>query len=100
MSFPYACSHIGLTDRRSEKYLKKLLGKAEIEDALKRLDKLTQEEVRMATAQLLTLTDGVDKKVTRIVDEVRGMSDTVRAVQNGTRSVIFSYLILRKRLCG
>ena len=54
----------------------------------------------MVTAQLLTLTDGVDKKVTRIVDEVKGMSDTVRAVQNGTRSVIFSYLILRKRLCG
>ena len=32
----------------SEKYLKKLIGKADIEDALKRLDRLTQEEARMA----------------------------------------------------
>ncbi|KAF8269136.1 hypothetical protein EI94DRAFT_1725834 [Lactarius quietus] len=41
---------------RTKKYLKKLLGKTDIEDALKRLDKLTQDEVRMATAQLLVLT--------------------------------------------
>jgi hypothetical protein len=34
----------------SEKYLKKLIGKTEIEDALKRLDNLTNEEVRMAVA--------------------------------------------------
>jgi hypothetical protein len=34
----------------SEKYLRKLTGKTEIEDALKRLDKLTNEEVRMAVA--------------------------------------------------
>ena len=61
---------IGSTDCWPEKYLKKLLGKTDIEDALKRLDKLTQEEVRMATAQLLTLTHGVDDKVTRLDDEV------------------------------
>ncbi|KAN0129045.1 hypothetical protein V8E53_013195 [Lactarius tabidus] len=55
---------------RTKRYLKKLLGKTEIEDALKRLDKLTQEEVRMATAQLLRLTNDVDDKVTRIEDDV------------------------------
>ena len=88
---------IGSTDCRPEKYLKKLLGKTEVEDALKRLDQLTQEEVRMATAQLLTLTHGVDDKVkgvdgkvTRIDDEVKGMGgkvddigDTVRVVHEG-----------------
>ncbi|KAF8273329.1 hypothetical protein EI94DRAFT_1716445 [Lactarius quietus] len=56
---------------RTKKYLKKLLGKMDIEDALKRLDKLTQEEARMATAQLLTLTHGVDGKVKDIGDAVR-----------------------------
>ena len=69
--------------------MKKLLGKTEIENALKRLDKLTQEEVRMATAQLLALTDGIDNKVTRIDDEVKG-------VKNGARCAMFptqSYLI-------
>jgi hypothetical protein len=39
-----------------EKYLKKLIGKTDIEDALKRLDKLTNEEVRMVTAQVLRAT--------------------------------------------
>ena len=57
-------------------YLKKLLGKTEIEDALKRLDKLTQEEARMATAQLLKVTHGV--------------SDMVKLVRDGTRCIIFS----------
>ena len=38
--------------------MKKLIGYNEIEDALKRLDRLTQEEARMAVAQIL---DGVDR---------------------------------------
>ena len=44
--------------------MKKLIGKKEIEDALKRLDKLTQEEARMAAAENLRLTLVVDNKVT------------------------------------
>jgi hypothetical protein len=86
--FPLIC--IDSADPRAEKYLKKLLGKTDIEDALKMLDKLTQEEVRMATAQLLTLTHGVDDKVTRVDNEVRGVDgklkdigDTVRVVNDG-----------------
>ena len=65
-SHPFIC--IGPTDRRSEKYLKKLVGKTDIEDALRRLDKLTQEEVRMATAQLLKVTQGVDDTVNLVLD--------------------------------
>ena len=63
---PFIC--IGPTDRRSEKYLKRLIGKTDIEDALRRLDKLTQEEVRMATAQLLKITQGVDDTVNLVLD--------------------------------
>ena len=37
----------------SEKFVKKLVRKTDIEDALGRLDKLTQDEVRMAVAQNL-----------------------------------------------
>jgi hypothetical protein len=36
-----------------EAYLKKLVGRTDIEDALKRLDNLTREEVQMAIAQIL-----------------------------------------------
>ena len=46
-----------------EKFLKKLLGRNDVEDALKRLDKLTQEEAKMATAEVLKITRGVDSKL-------------------------------------
>ncbi|KAH9017607.1 hypothetical protein EDB85DRAFT_2278107 [Lactarius pseudohatsudake] len=38
---------------RTKTYIKKLLGGTDIEDALKKLDNLTQEEVRMAIAEVL-----------------------------------------------
>lgn len=36
-----------------EKYFKKLVGRVDLEGALKRLDKLTHDETRMATTQVL-----------------------------------------------
>ncbi|KAF8494407.1 hypothetical protein F5888DRAFT_1926146 [Russula emetica] len=54
---------------RMKKYLKKLIGKTDIEDALKRLDRLTNEEVRMVTAQVLEATHTVDDKVAAVIDE-------------------------------
>jgi threonine synthase len=59
-----------LTEILSEKYLRKLIGRTEIEDALKRLDKLTQEEARMATAQVLKVTHNVDDRVKAVDDKV------------------------------
>ncbi|KAH9169174.1 hypothetical protein EDB89DRAFT_2199314 [Lactarius sanguifluus] len=70
---------------RTKKYLKKLVGKTDIEDALRRLDKLTQEEVRMATAQLLKITHGVHYKVTKIDDEVKGVDDKVKDVGDSVK---------------
>ena len=64
----------------SEKYLKKLIGKTEIEDALKRLDKLTNEEVRMVAAQVLEATHTVDDKVGRVEDKVLDVDNKVAGV--------------------
>ena len=50
--------------------MKKLIGRTDIEDALKRLDKLTQEEARMATAQVLKATHSVDDRVREVADNV------------------------------
>ena len=50
--------------------MKKLVGKTDIEDALKRLDKLTNEEVRMVTAQVLGATHAVDDRVGRVEDKL------------------------------
>ena len=65
-----------------------------MEDALKRLDKLTQEEARMATAEILRLTQivdnkvaTVDNKVTTIDNKVTTIDDRVTTVVNGERHV-------------
>jgi hypothetical protein len=50
-------------DLRAERFFKKLVGMKDVEDALQRLDKLTQEEARMAAAEALKLTRGIDDKV-------------------------------------
>jgi hypothetical protein len=60
----------------SAKLLKKLMGKKEMEDALKRLDKLTQDEARMAAAENLKLTHVVDNKVTSLINGTPGMFRT------------------------
>jgi hypothetical protein len=53
-----------------EKYLKKLMGKNNIEHALKRLDRLTQEEAQMASVQLLQITNAIDERVVGVADGV------------------------------
>jgi hypothetical protein len=45
--------HSFTTHVSSELFARKLLGRTDIEDALKRLDSLIQEEVQMAIAQIL-----------------------------------------------
>jgi hypothetical protein len=69
-----------LTEGCTEKYMNKLIGKTKIEDALKRLDKLTQEEARMAAAENLKATHAVDKRV-------EGVADTVVAIDNRVAGV-------------
>ena len=62
--------------------MKKLIGRTEIEDALKRLDKLTQEESRMAAAQNLKVVRTVDKRVEGVVDTVVAIDDRVASVND------------------
>ena len=69
-------------ERCPEKYVKRLLGKTKIEDALKRLDKLTQEEARMAAAQNLKVMHTVDDRVRGVADAVVAVDIAVVAVDN------------------
>ncbi len=62
--------------------MKKLVGRTDIEDALGRLDQLTQDEVRMAAAQGLKATHEVDDKVQTIKGEVHAVDDRVRDVDD------------------
>jgi hypothetical protein len=69
-----------LAEGCSEFFGKKLIGRTDLEDALKRLDKLTQEEARMAIVQNL--------KATRTVDErVGGVANMAVAIDNRVASV-------------
>jgi len=54
----------------SEKYGKRLIGKTDMEDALKNLDNLTQEEARMMVAENLRATHAVDDRVANVNDKV------------------------------
>ena len=58
-----------------------------MEDGLKRLDKLAQEEVRMATAQNLKVTHTVDKGVKEVVGTVAAIDDRVASVDNAVKGV-------------
>ena len=72
-----------LTKDCSEKFVKKLIGRSKVEDALKRLDRLTQEEALMACAQNLTITHTVDERVRGVVDTVAAVDDKITQVIAG-----------------
>ena len=76
----------------AEKFLKKLVGRKDIEDALKRLDILTHEEARMAAAQILNLTHTVDNKVTGVGNKLKEIDDKMDVVIKGR--LICSLLII------
>jgi hypothetical protein len=65
-----------------ETFFKKLFGKKDIEDALKKLDALTMEEARMAIAETLKVTNRVDIKVNKVDDKVDKVDETVNRVDD------------------
>jgi hypothetical protein len=54
-----------------ELFLKKVIGVTKLEDGMKRLDKLTDEEVRMANAEVLSLAHDIGKKVQSVGAQVK-----------------------------
>ena len=76
-----------LIERCSEKYVKKLIGRTDIEDALKRLDKLTHEEAWMGIAQNLRATHTVGESVRAVADKVVAVDNRVAGVDDRVASV-------------
>ena len=70
------------------------IGRKDIEDVLRRLDQLTQEEARMAAIEVLKITRGIDDKV-EVVDarvqnvdmRVEGIDDKVRGIDGRVGAV-------------
>ena len=80
---------------------------ADLEDALKKLDRLTQEEARMANAEVLRITYSicdevqiVGGKVEEVGDKVDGVDEKVQVVIDGARilssqlKVFLTYMFL------
>lgn len=75
-------AHIG-----SEKFVKRIAGRTDLEDGLKKLDTLTNDELVMAMAQLLKITHNIDNKVTGVGDGVRGVDEKVQVVNDNVKAV-------------
>ena len=76
-----------VTEGCSEKYWKRLIGKTDMEDALKRLDRLTREEAWMTITENLRATHAVDERVRgdteRVPSKVANVSDDVAEIIRG-----------------
>jgi hypothetical protein len=75
-------AHIG-----PERFLKKLAGWTDMKDVLKKLDKLTNEEARMANAQALKNTHVIDVLLRRVDENVQGVDAQVNNVTGELKRV-------------
>jgi len=64
-----------------------LTGNRDIEDSLDKLDKLTQEESRAASAEQLRMTHTVDGKVTGVDDRMKNVEEKVQDVRGDVQDV-------------
>ena len=76
-----------LTEKYLGKYLKKLIGGTDLENALKRLEKLTNEEARMAAAQVPKATHTVDDRVRVVEDKVLDVDKRVACVDGNVKAI-------------
>ena len=68
--------------------MKRLIGRTDIEDALKRLDKLTQEEARMAATENLKATHDVDERVRGVANTAISIDNRLKVVDDNVAEVI------------
>ncbi len=59
-----------------------------MEDALKRLDRLTLDEARMAAAQTLKLAHSIDSQVKAVDDKVTGVEIKMKDILDGMLSAL------------
>lgn len=74
-----------------ETFLKKLMGRKDIEDALQRLEKVTREEARMAAVEALNTLHGVGDKVMDVDYKMHGVQSTLQAID--ARIKVFEELL-------
>jgi hypothetical protein len=71
----------------TERFLTRLVGRTEVEDALVRLDMLTKEETGMTVVRNLAVTHAVDGHVKVVEDVTRVIDDNVKVVEEVARGI-------------
>jgi hypothetical protein len=74
-----------LSDYEIERFLKALLGRTDVDDALLRLDMLTKEENLMATAKILEVTQNVQEDMNKVVKTTQDVHNTMIKLETETR---------------
>ena len=62
------CLLVRVSELFTEQFAKKLLGDSEIENILRRLDRLTQDETRMTEAHILEVVHGLMNNMKVVMD--------------------------------
>jgi hypothetical protein len=71
-----------LTDYGIEKFLKRLVGRTDVEDGLSQLDTLTKEESLMTVARTLEVTYGVDSVVRDVDGNVKATKALIEDIDD------------------
>jgi hypothetical protein len=71
----------------AEKYVKELFRIHRVEEAFQRLDKLTQEEARMAEVETLTIAHCIHENLIRVDENVIRVGENVEGINEGVQSV-------------
>ena len=69
----------------AEKFLKRVIGRTDLEDGMKKLDKLTNEEVVMAIAQLQEVAHNIRSNVTEVNENVKAVDNKLQAMADGRK---------------
>ena len=64
-----------MAQRAAGTYTRKIFGDDKIKGVLKRLDRLTQDEVRIAVAQTLSIVHSLDGNVKKVIEGMRPFVD-------------------------
>jgi hypothetical protein len=76
-----------LADNSVERFMKRLVGRTEVEDGLQRLDMLTREENLMTAACTLEVAGDIHHDVNVIKDDTRDIKDGTRDIKEDTRNI-------------
>lgn len=79
--------YFSMADNGSEKVLKRLMGKLDVEEALQRLEELAEEETLAVVAESLKLAHNIDENVKSVKGLAEDINDKVLGIETVTHNI-------------